>query len=458
MYQIPFKEIILLICMKTTTLNQIGIFAVNHRAQTINGSIAECRGNSFYSEVQKMARVLVVITPAEGHVNPTLGLIKQLTDNGEEVVYVCTEEYRTRIEQTGAELRTYPFPEDAFSHDPVLKPAEYKHPYQFVYMMVGGIIRKMIPEVLRVTANEKFDYLIFDSLMGWGGTILAEKLGIPAVCSIASFAFVEPLGTDQGLDEKRADVKELYEATMKLTRQLADEFQVRAPAMDEIAKHAGQLKLVYTSRYFQPQAEKLDDSFIFVGPSIVPRQDAPFFPFEQLRARYRQTVYIAMGTILNKDLDFYKLCFDAFQDLPVQFVLSSGKNTNMEPLMDRIPDNFIVKPYVPQLDMLQHADAFITHAGMNSTSEALYYNVPLVMIPLTSDQPLVAKRVQELGAGITLDKNNLSPAALRAALAEVLGNPAYKQQAHVIGESLRQAGGYKRAADAITNYFGITNR
>lgn len=287
--------------------------------------------------------------------------------------------------------------------------------------------------------------------MGWGGTIIAEKLGIPAVCSIASFAFVEPLGTEQ--DENRKDVKELYEATMKLTRQLADEFQVRVPAIDEIARHEGRLKLVYTSRHFQPQAEKLDDSFIFAGPSIVPRQDAPPFPFEQLRARHQQTVYIAMGTILNKDLDFYKLCFDAFQDLPVTFVLSSGKHTDMEPLMDRIPANFIVQPYVPQLEMLQHADAFITHAGMNSTSEALYYNVPLMMIPLTSDQPLVAKRVQELGAGITLDKNNLTPAALRAALVEVLGNPAYRQQAQVIGESLRQAGGYKRAADVITNYF-----
>lgn len=80
----------------------------------------------------------------------------------------------------------------------------------------------------------------------------------------------------------------------------------------------------------------------------------------------------------------------------------------MEPLADQIPPNFIVLPYVAQLHMLQHTDVFITHAGMNSTSEALYYNVPLVMIPLTSDQPLVANRVQELGAGITLNKLNLA--------------------------------------------------
>jgi MGT family glycosyltransferase len=405
-----------------------------------------------------MARVLVVITPAEGHVNPSLGLVKQLVDSGEEVDYVCAEEFRTRIQPTGAKLITYPFVADAFSKDADLKPAEYKHHYQFVYMMVKGMIQPIIPEVLRVIEDRTYDYLIYDSLMGWGGKIIAEKLGIPAICSIASFAFVEPLGSGQGMDENDPEVKKLYTATMKVTHQLASELQVAVPAINEIAPHAGRLKIVYTSRYFQPQAEKLDNSYIFTGPSIVPRKDAPSFPFEQLRALHPQAVYISMGTILNKDLEFYKLCFAAFHDLPVQFVLSSGNYTDMEPLSESIPDNFIIKPYIPQLDMLQHVDAFVTHAGMNSTSEALYYNVPQVMIPLTSDQPIVANRVQELGAGIVVDKNELTPAILRAALLEVLSNSTYKQQAHVIGESLRQAGGYRYAADIIMNHFSTIEK
>lgn len=240
---------------------------------------------------------------------------------------------------------------------------------------------------------------------------------------------------------------------MKLTQQLAARFDVVAPAMEDITGHSGQLKLVYTSRYFQPLVERLDDSFIFSGPSIVPRNDAPTFSYERLHTPYKQTVYISMGTILNRDIDFYKICFTAFHDLPVQFILSSGKQTNIEPLVDYIPDNFIIRPYLPQLEVLQHVDAFLTHAGMNSTSEALYYNVPLVMLPLTSDQPLVARRVQELGAGVIVDKNNLTPEALRTALLEVLNNASYKQQACVIGETLRQAGGYKQAAAAIMNFF-----
>ncbi|MGG4221188.1 macrolide family glycosyltransferase [Paenibacillus jamilae] len=405
-----------------------------------------------------MARVLVVITPAEGHVNPSLGLIKQLVDRGEEVDYVCSEEFGTRIQQTGANLITYPFSVDAFIHNPVLKPAEYKHHYQFVNMIVKGLIEPIIPTVMKAIENKVYDYLIYDYLMGWGGKIIAESLGIPAVCTVCSFAFVEPLGSDQGGDDHDVKVRALYEDTMKVVHQLAEEFQVAVPAIDELDSHSHSLKIVYTSRYFQPQAEKLDDSYIFAGPSIVPRKDAPSFPFDQLRALYPQVVYISLGTILNRDLEFYKLCFEAFRDLPVQFVLSSGPCAEMELLADSIPDNFMIKSYIPQLEMLQRVDAFITHGGMNSASEALYYNVPMVLVPMTSDQPLVANRVQELGAGIAVNKNELTPAILKAALLEVLNQAIYKQQAHVIGESLRQAGGYTYAADAIMSRFSTIEK
>ncbi|WP_342556108.1 macrolide family glycosyltransferase [Paenibacillus sp. FSL R7-0652] len=396
-----------------------------------------------------MARVLAVITPAEGHVNPSLGLITELVKLGEEVVYVCVEEYRSRVEQTGAKVLTYPFLQDAFSHDPILKPFEYRHPYEFIHMIVCGMIPRMIPEILRVIEGQTFDYLIYDSLMGWGGSILAEKLGIPAVCTTASFASVEPLNSS----EDDVDTQEMYEAIMNTAREIAAEHQVSLPAVEDMVAHIGQLKIVYTSRYFQPRADELHDDYLFTGPSIISRQDAPEFPFDILRERHSQTVYISMGTILNKNLEFYKLCFDAFKELPINVVLSSGKYTDMESLLDLIPDNFIVKPYVAQIELLQHTDVFVTHAGMNSVSEALYFDVPLVMIPMTSDQPFVAGRVKELGAGLVLNHHTLNASRLREAVKEVLHNPVYQEKAHLIGESLRQAGGYQRAAAAIMQQF-----
>ncbi len=59
---------------------------------------------------------------------------------------------------------------------------------------------------------------------------------------------------------------------------------------------------------------------------------------------------------------------------------SVGTQTQIAELGDT-PTNFIVRNYEPQLEVLQHAKLFITHGGMNSTSEGLYYGVPLIVLP-----------------------------------------------------------------------------
>ncbi|GED59966.1 macrolide family glycosyltransferase [Brevibacillus formosus] len=405
-----------------------------------------------------MARVLYVTIPADGHVNPTLGLVKQLVDNGEEVVYMCSEEYRDRLAQTGAQFRAYQLDEQV-PRDLGFNPTEFKHPLHFTDFMLRGIIEPRIPEILTRIENESFDYLIFDSLFGWGGAILGEKLGIPTICSVTNLAFAEPLSHIVEVFDASddVDVDALYERVTQTAQSIARVCNVAVPAIEDITRQYGDMKIVFTSREFQPDADKLDDSYIFTGPSITSRPDSPSFPFEKLRAPYDKVVYISMGSILTKDVELYKMCFAAFQDIPAQFVLSCGRETERKALGDDIPPNFIVEPYVPQLEVLQQADAFITHAGMNSASEALYFHVPLVMIPLSSDQPIVAKRVEELGAGIMLDRGKLTPTALKDALLQVLNEPTYKEHAIQVGDSLRKAGGYQEAARRIMSLYSVPN-
>lgn len=57
---------------------------------------------------------------------------------------------------------------------------------------------------------------------------------------------------------------------------------------------------------------------------------------------------------------------------------------------------------MPQVDILRRADAFVTHGGMNSISEGLYCEVPLVVVPQQIEQALNGRRVAEVGAGILL--------------------------------------------------------
>jgi MGT family glycosyltransferase len=128
--------------------------------------------------------------------------------------------------------------------------------------------------------------------------------------------------------------------------------------------------------------------------------------------------------------------------------MSVGHRIAVEKL-GMLPDNFIVQNAVPQLELLQRTKVFITHAGMNSASEALYYGVPLLAIPQATDQHYVAKRVAQLGAGKVLAREKVTAPLLRKYVGEFLAKPGYAQESARIGETLRQAGGYVRAVDEI---------
>jgi MGT family glycosyltransferase len=153
--------------------------------------------------------------------------------------------------------------------------------------------------------------------------------------------------------------------------------------------------------------------------------------------------------------DFYRQCFDAFGDYPAQFILSVGKQTDIE-MLGLIPSNFIVRPYVPQLKVLQHADVFITHGGMNSIHEGLYFGVPLILIPHQLEQLFGALSVAARGAGFVIDdqvtRGRVTTAKLRPALEAILSEPHYREAAREIQKSFLATGGYRQAADEIQAY------
>lgn len=92
--------------------------------------------------------------------------------------------------------------------------------------------------------------------------------------------------------------------------------------------------------------------------------------------------------------------------------MSVGKTININKF-GTVPDNFMVYPFVPQLEVLQHANLFITHGGMNSINEAMYYGVPMVVIPLDADQYINANRTVELGLASRIDLKRIKPQLLK---------------------------------------------
>ena len=116
-----------------------------------------------------------------------------------------------------------------------------------------------------------------------------------------------------------------------------------------------------------------------------------------------------------------------------------------------VPENFLIRPSVPQVEILRRAAAFVTHAGMNSVQEALYHGVPLVMAPQAADQFWISARAREIGAGVVLPRRPRR-GAIAKAVAEVLSHPAYAEAARHAGASLHAAGGHTQAAAVIQRF------
>lgn len=394
-----------------------------------------------------MARVLFINGGSEGHINPTIGVVQELISRGEEVVYFCIEAFRERMEKTGAIVRTF--------DDQKFIKAFISGGRNYLLERINGLLLTadiVIHSVLEQIKGEHFDYIIHDSMFGCG-RLIAQILKLPAISSCTTFAETEA-SVNQTLESFMTEapaeiVRPIQDKFQSLTEMVKDKYGVETPSPYEVYCNPAPMTLVYTTREFQPKAGSFDSSYKFVGPSISARFNQDSFDFTEIKEN--SSIYISLGTVFNQAVNFYQLCFEAFKDTNHTIIMSVGDRVQISDLGD-IPSNFIVKNYVPQTDVLQYVKLFITHGGMNSAHEGLYYGVPLIVIPQSADQPIIAEQVAHIEAGMKLQMQSLTVDQLRAAADHVLSQSTFKMAAARMKDSLRSSGGYRQAVDEIINF------
>ncbi|CAH2716456.1 Oleandomycin glycosyltransferase [Neobacillus rhizosphaerae] len=394
-----------------------------------------------------MARVLFINGGSEGHVNPTIGVVQELISRGEEVVYFTIEAFRERIEKTGATVRT-------FDGQKFVK-AFISGGRSYLLERINGLLRTadiVIPSVLEQIEGEHFDYIIHDSMFGCG-YILAQILKLPAINSCTSFAQTKA-SFDKMVEQLSKNippeiVKPINDEFQSLTVMVKEKYDVGIHSPYEVFCNPAPLTIVYTTSEFQPFEEAFDQTYKFVGPSISSRLTQENFDLTEIKGK--SPIYISLGTVFNQAIDFYKLCFKAFGNTDHTVVMSIGEKAQITDLGE-IPKNFIVKNYVPQTEVLKYTKLFITHGGMNSTHEGLYYGVPLIVIPQSADQPIIAGQVTNIGAGIKLHMQSLTANQLREAVDHVLNHPSFHTAVANIRESFQKSGGYYQAVDDIFEF------
>lgn len=385
-----------------------------------------------------MSKIVFFCIPAFGHTNPTLNVVKELIAGGHQVWYYSYNLLKDKIEETGATFISC----DEYDEELKLSPKDATRVGKDLALSTRVLVDTTLSlndKVCEDMQKLKPDCIVADSMAVWGKAV-AMKLGIPFVSSTTTFAFNkhsaqimkksigEMLGMIFSMSKINKDIKRLQDKGFPINN-----------ILDILQNDDNTHTIVYTSSEFQPCADTFSDKFAFVGPSVRPAT-------EEIKKTKDKLVYISMGTVVNDMPLFYKNCVSAFKDTDYQVIMSVGNLTDIEKLGE-LPANISVHKHIDQIAVLQKADVFISHCGMNSVNESLYFGVPLVMLPQTSEQGGVAQRVLQLGAGTILKKAKAN--SIIEAVNNVINEKSYKENADKIANSFKNCSGAKGAVEKI---------
>jgi MGT family glycosyltransferase len=131
---------------------------------------------------------------------------------------------------------------------------------------------------------------------------------------------------------------------------------------------------------------------------------------------------------------------------PIDLIVTVGRSVDPA-AFGPLPANVHVEQYVPHSLLFVSVDAVVCHGGFNTVMGALTLGRPLVLAPLSADQPVHARRCAALGVGRVVDGQALDPAEIRAATRAVLEDPSYREAAQRIQREIAALPDIRAAAD-----------
>jgi MGT family glycosyltransferase len=296
----------------------------------------------------------------------------------------------------------------------------------------------MLPGVRDAVAEFKPDALLVDQ-QALAGLAVAETNGLPWATSATTSA-------------------NLYDqmALMPQVQQWADDLQrdfLRSAGLDDDVAAALDLRfserlvLVFSTEAFVGPGD-YPDHYAFVGPSIEARPDDTPFDWDWLGAAGAAAdpvVLVSLGTLnWHNGGRFFAAAAEALAGLAVRAIVIAPPE-----LVGNAPPNVLVTPRVPQLALMPHLDAVVSHGGHNTVCEALAHGLPLVVAPIRDDQPAIADQVVRAGAGVRVAFRRVGADELRGAIEVALTDDALRDGAARVQASFAAAGGPSVAADHL---------
>jgi MGT family glycosyltransferase len=376
-----------------------------------------------------------------GYINPTLPIVTELVRRGHTVTYHTFPAFAAQIEAAGAKVHLYPGGDMPLPDPPI--------PLALLEEL-ARTTRGLLPGVLSDLRGTRPDLIVHGAACPWGA-VAARELGVPAAATFTTFAFnrqvPSPTGISRALVAATVAHPRLGWDYLRTRWALYRSYDTGALPLIDLMNACEPLNLVFTSSAFQPGADAFGPAYRFVGASVGSRLTDPGFDAARLEA---PVLYASLGTVFDAGPALLRTFATALAPLGGTVVVSTGQE---EPeTLGPLPANVLARRSVPQLQVLDRAALFVTHGGMNSVNEAMRAGVPTLVVPQGADQPLVARRVVELGAGLALRTEDATAETVHALARRLLEDARFRTSAAAQRAAQEEAGGARRAADELERY------
>ena len=420
-------------------------------------------------------QLTVVFMPesAYGPTNNCIGIGKVLQQRGHRVVFAAEASWRGKLEPLGFEedlVDLAPPPPADEEHDagqfwtdfitetsPEFRKPTIDQLETFVAPVFSSLIdgaRFCEPQLAEILDRAGPDVIVEDNVTSFPALLTH---GVPWVRIMSCNPLemkdpdLPPTFSGYRIDDRR-DWDEFRDEYERTHRDLWTDFDswVRdrgAPGLPdlEFIHESEHLNLyVYPGFADYPRRTGLDSTWHRLESSVRATED-PFDIPATLREGDGSLVYLSLGSLGSADVELMRRLVSVLADTPHRYLVSKG------PRADEIElaDNMWGEARVPQTSIISLVDLVITHGGNNTTTEALHFGKPMIVLPLFWDQYDNAQRIHELTLGARLDTYAFADDELRSAVDRLATDGNLRRRADDAGRAIRATDGTRVAADLI---------
>jgi zeaxanthin glucosyltransferase len=420
-----------------------------------------------------MANIAISCPPFPGHLNPFCALGRTLARRGHRVTVFSLADAESVVRAEGLQFAPLGVKEcPVGSLDPVIKALKEQKGFRsnlFIIRAAARVVRMILEHAPSAMQKEDIELVLADQNEPAAATV-AEHLRLP----FASICTSLPINREAEIPPSFTAWDYGSGVFSKFRNRLAYKISdcLTSPLQNTLNEYRKKWRLrplgcpddclSPTVQVAQMPAEfdfprrTLPAGFHYTGPwfdgALDKSSGSRQFPFDRLDGR--PILYASLGTLQSSTHKHFETIASACAGLDLQVVISVGASQDAE--LPRLPGNHLVVAWAPQLTLLKGAALTITHAGLNTTLQALCFGSPVIALPLAHDQPAIAARLKCTGAGIVLSSSEVTVSRLRAAIDSILQKDSTWQiEARRMQHAIAAAGGVERAAGIVEQSMGL---